>query len=304
GMGPKRRLSVAERQQRANAASAPKKRSTTGGSANHSPASRKTSATATSGSTSSATATATTSPSKEPLKTNSPAKKSNKILVKEKPEEIVEPAIEKLDPKEIKIKEKFEEKKATTRASSRENVKRGANEAEDKVEPVAILAASKEDLKTLDSSHKEKEDNISSNSSTTSSSSKQQDKKDGKHKAISKMLKSLDIKISGFDNLLPKEQNIQELGLKSSISENVKTKSRAAAVKVIASLSTPKPVKRPKNPEAEERKKAAQKQNEKSKESSKVSTKETGKETAKDTTKNTDKTSHSHKAKVVEKTLG
>ncbi|XP_055909966.1 uncharacterized protein LOC129944512 isoform X2 [Eupeodes corollae] len=55
--------------------------------------------------------------------------------------------------------------------------------------------------------------------------------KDGKTKAISKMLKSLDIQISGFDNILPPEEKIIEV-LKSSISENVKTKSRSSAVKL------------------------------------------------------------------------
>lgn len=54
--------------------------------------------------------------------------------------------------------------------------------------------------------------------------------KDDKTKAISKMLKSLDIQISGYDKILPPEEKIIEV-LKSSISENVKTKSRATTIK-------------------------------------------------------------------------
>lgn len=60
-----------------------------------------------------------------------------------------------------------------------------------------------------------------------------------KSKAINKMLKHLDIQISGFDKILPPEEKIIT-DLKSSISENVKTKYRAAAAvgKAITPTST------------------------------------------------------------------
>ncbi|KAL5278541.1 hypothetical protein ACFFRR_003274 [Megaselia abdita] len=60
-----------------------------------------------------------------------------------------------------------------------------------------------------------------------------------KSKAINKMLKHLDIQISGFDKILPPEEKIIT-DLKSSISENVKTKYRAAAAvgKAITTTTT------------------------------------------------------------------
>uniref|UniRef100_A0A1I8PIE3 Uncharacterized protein n=1 Tax=Stomoxys calcitrans TaxID=35570 RepID=A0A1I8PIE3_STOCA len=250
-MGPKRRLSVAERQQRPSAAStlAKKQRHAVGGIASLSTAARRPgSKTTSSDRLSASTAGSAVSPSKKTGETaTSPAKKSAKTATRE-------------TPAGSPCKEKIEENKGTTRTSSRENAKWAS--AEDQDSENSKLAVKE------DSNRKEaKEETGSSNSSNSScDANRVQDKKDGKNKAISKMLKNLDIKISGFDNLLPKEQSIQELGMKSSISENVKTKSRAAAVKVIATLTTSKPIKRTKGNEEDKRKVTVKSGNEKPKE--------------------------------------
>lgn len=155
--------------------------------------------------------------------------------------------------------------KSTKRTPSRENVKK-SNTSETKEKS---SCTSNKKVAT----EKQKADSEPPSTSATSaigSKSKAEDRKDGKNKAISKMLKSLDIQISGFDNILPSEERIQDT-LKSSISENVKTKSRAAAVKVIASLNPPKSnIARIKARQEEDRReKAKEKEKEKDKEKDK-----------------------------------
>ncbi|XP_037935500.1 uncharacterized protein LOC119669602 [Teleopsis dalmanni] len=118
--------------------------------------------------------------------------------------------------KEKSKSDKELEEKRGTRTPSREKLKKVTQSVDESSKPV--IASS------------------SGTNSKTKADTKQPETKNEKKKAISKMLKSLDIKISGFDNLLPKEERMSD-GLKSSISENVKTKSRAAAVKVITGLS-------------------------------------------------------------------
>uniref|UniRef100_A0A1A9W240 Uncharacterized protein n=1 Tax=Glossina brevipalpis TaxID=37001 RepID=A0A1A9W240_9MUSC len=252
-MGPKRRVSVAERQHRAHATPnlAAKKRPATAIS-NQSSVTRKSSPSVADPSTSSRKASSKqlTSPVKKSLKSTSKERKSES----EKKSEF-----EKL--KEGNNEKVKNEEKKTTRASSRDNVKRLASNSQESVSDKK--AQKKEDSPSSDVSYSSHASNSSlSNGSecVTKPETRLYDKKDEKTKAISKMLKSLDIKISGFDNILPKNESITELGLKSSISENVKTKSRAAAVKVIASMNPPKPVKRTKS---DEEKKRAQKQSEK-----------------------------------------
>uniref|UniRef100_A0A1B0AIW4 Uncharacterized protein n=1 Tax=Glossina pallidipes TaxID=7398 RepID=A0A1B0AIW4_GLOPL len=246
-MGPKRRVSVAERQHRAHATPnlAPKKRPATTISS-QSPATRKLSLVADS------SASLRKAPSKQ---LTSPQKKSLKSTSKERKSES-EKLFENLN--ESKNEKVKNEEKKTTRASSRDNAKRNSQESVSEKK-----AQKKEDSPSSDVSYSSLASNSSlsnGSESVTKPETRLHDKKDEKTKAISKMLKSLDIKISGFDNILPKNESITELGLKSSISENVKTKSRAAAVKVIASMNPPKPIKRTKS---DEEKKRAQKQPEK-----------------------------------------
>ncbi|XP_018784253.1 PREDICTED: transcription initiation factor TFIID subunit 3-like [Bactrocera latifrons] len=190
--------------------------------------------------------------------------------------------------------------KSAKRTPSRENVKK-SNTSETK-EKSSYTTNKKVE------SEKQKADSEPPSTSATSANSnksKVEDRKDGKNKAISKMLKSLDIQISGFDNILPSEERIQDT-LKSSISENVKTKSRAAAVKVIANLNPPKSniarIKARQEEDKKEKAKEKEKDKDKDKEKDKDKYKEKGKDKSKEKEKEKAEENHS-KCKETEKII-